>query len=85
MDNLDTDNINIGHTRHRMKKDKQKTKTKTTQKTKNMSNKDTTKNPKVNPGVPKGKKFLSLIKHPPYYSFSQDMLDTTIPKQTQMT
>jgi hypothetical protein len=83
MDNLDTDNINIGHTRQRMKKDKQKTKT--TQKTKNMSNKDTTKNPRVIPGVPKGKKFLSLIKHPPYYSYSQDMLDTTIPKQTQMT
>jgi len=33
----------------------------------------------------KGKQFLSFIRHPPCYSYSQDVLDTTLRKQAQIT
>jgi uncharacterized membrane protein len=43
----------------------------TTQKAKKMSNKDPTKNRGRAQVFAKGKQFLLLIRHPPYYSYIQ--------------
>jgi hypothetical protein len=56
----------------------------TTLKTTKTSNTDTTKNMGWNQGLTRGKQFLLLIRHPSCNSHSQDMLNTTIGKQTQM-
>jgi len=83
---LDTQDTGRGQTKH--KNTTQKTKkmrntdhTKnTTQKTKKMSNTDPPKMG-VNPGARKGYG-MPLVRHPQYYSYSQDMFDTTIHKHT---
>jgi hypothetical protein len=47
-----------------------------------MSNTDPTKNRGWTQALAIGKHFLSLIVHPPFYSYSQCVLATTIRKET---
>ena len=56
----------------------------TAQKIKKMSNSDLTKKPGVIQGHIEGKQFLPLIRQPPYYPYSQEVLDTTLGKQAQI-
>ena len=49
-----------------------------------ISNTDPTKT-MVNTSALESKQFMSLIRHPPCYSYGQDVLDTSIHKQTQIT
>jgi hypothetical protein len=55
---------------------------KQTQKTKKIKNMDLTKYRWWTLFLPNGKQFLPLIRHSPSYSYSQDVFDTTIRKQT---
>jgi len=54
-----------------------------TQKTQKMSNTDPTKNQGWTQTPAKGKQFLSLLRHPLCYSYSQYLFDTTIHKHAQ--
>jgi len=69
---------------HKTQDEENKTKN-VTQTTTTMSNTDPTKNWEWTQTPAKGKKILPLIRHPPYYSYSQYVLKTTIGKQTQLT
>ena len=73
------DTGNIGYTRHRTKTNKANN---TTQKRKKMRNTDTTKYRGLTQVLMKGKQFMPLIRRPACYSYSPDVFDTTIPKQT---
>ena len=50
-----------------------------------MSYTDPTKNRRWSQMLTKGKKFLSLWRHPACYSYIQDVFDTTMRQQTQIT
>ena len=75
------DTGNIGYTRHWAKTNKSKN---TKQKTKKMSNKDLIKNRGWTQVLANGK-ISCLLRYSPCYSYSQDMVDTTVHKQTQIT
>ena len=64
---------------------KQKTNKNTTQKTKKMSNTDPTKYRGCTQVLANGKQFLPLRRHPSCYSYSQDVFDITISKETHIT
>ena len=59
-----------------------------TQKTQHRKLKRSTQTPPKTGGrtqvLPKGKQFLPHIKYPPFYLYVQDVLDTTMRKQTHM-
>jgi len=57
----------------------------TTQKTKKMSNTDPTKNQGWIQAPQRGKQFLPPTRHPPCYSYSQSVLDTTMRKKAKIT
>ena len=71
-------NGNLEYTKHRTKTKKKR---KTQPQTWNMSNIDSSKQP-WNHVLANGKQFLPLIRHPPCYLISQEVLETTIWKQT---
>jgi len=71
---------NIGYTGHRTR-----TKNTTQKKTKQMSNTNPTKNRWWTQMFVKGKQFLPLIRHSPFYSYRQCVLGNTIRKQIQIT
>ena len=62
------------------KKNKKHEKRKTTQKTKEMSNTGSSQNMGWNQILQRGKQFLFLIGHSPCYSYSQDVLHTSLRK-----
>jgi len=55
-----------------------------TQNTKQISNTDSTTKPELTQMLTKSTKFLALIRHPPCYPYSQDVVDTTLRKQTKL-
>jgi hypothetical protein len=74
------DTGNIGYTRHRTKTNKTNN---TTQKRKKMRNTDTTKYRGLTQVLMKGRQFMPRIRRPACYSYSPDVFDTTMPKQTK--
>lgn len=75
--------INKQTTEQNKKTNKKHEKRKTTQKTKEMSNTGSSQNMGWNQVLQRGKQFLFLIEHSPCYSYSQDVLHTSLRKQTQ--